>query len=184
MRHEKLLDQKQTALLIIDMQEAFRQAISDFTETAARIALVAHAAHLLRLPLIITEQYPQGLGRTVNEIRAVLPDLAPIEKDCFSACDAPLFRARLEETGARQVVVCGIEAHICINQTVHDLLARGYQVHILTDCITSRAAHNKHAAVAKMQMNGAMPSTTEMMLFELLRDSRHEQFKAIQRLIK
>ncbi len=184
-QHENTLDGRQAALVIIDMQESFRGPISDFADTSARIALVAHAAQLLNVPVIVTEQYPKGLGQTAGEICAVLPaDLEYVEKTTFSSCGAEKFIAQLERTGARQIIVCGIEAHICVNQTTHDLLARGYKVHFLTDCITARTEHNKHTGLAKMQQSGALPSSTEMALFELLRDARHEQFKAIQRLIK
>jgi nicotinamidase-related amidase len=185
MQHKNTLDAAHTALAIIDMQESFRSHISDFAETAARIALVAHAAQLLKVPLIVTEQYPRGLGQTANEIKAVLPDgFNVIEKTAFSACGAQAFETELERAKALHVLVCGIEAHICVNQTVHDLLERGYRVHLLTDCITARSAHNKQVALAKMQQSGALPSSTEMALFELMRDSKHEQFKAIQNLIK
>jgi len=185
MRHENTLELGRTALAVIDMQESFRNAIPDFAEVAARCALVAHAAQLLRVPVVVTEQYPKGLGRTAPEIRAVLPaDLEPVEKTAFSSCGASEFVARLERAGARHVLLCGIEAHVCVNQTTHDLLARGYQVHLLTDCISARAEQNRQAGLAKMLKSGALPSSTEMALFELLRDARHEQFKAIQKLIK
>jgi len=185
MRHENTLETGQTALVIIDMQESFRDVISDFAEVAARCALVAHAAQLLGLPVVVTEQYPKGLGRTVGEIRAVLPEaLEPVEKTAFSSCGAQEFVARLDTTAARQILVCGIEAHICVNQTAHDLLARGFQVHLLTDCITARSEQNRRAGLDKMQRSGALPSSTEMALFELLRAARHEQFKPIQTLIK
>lgn len=185
MRHENMLDAAQAALVIIDMQEAFRPAIPDFTLTARRIALVAQAAQLLNLPLIVTEQYPRGLGHTADEIKAVLPEsLQVIEKTAFSSCGARAFNASLESAGAKHVLVCGIEAHICVNQTVHDLLALGLKVHLLTDCITAREAGNKEIALTKMQHSGALPSSVEMALFELMRDAQHEQFKAIQKLIK
>src|SRR5919202_2702212 len=148
MRHENTLDLKQTALAVIDMQESFRGPIQDFAELAARVARVAHAAQLLGVPLVVTEQYPKGLGRTDSAIRAVLPEgLEPIEKTAFSSCGAREFVARLEAAGARQVLVCGVAAHICVDQTAHDLLARDYQVHLLTDCITARAAHDKHVGL-------------------------------------
>ena len=185
MRHENTLDAAQAALVVIDMQESFREPIKDFAEVAARVALVAHAARLLNIPVLITEQYPKGLGRTAPEIRAVLPeDFEPIEKTAFSSCGAQRFVEQLEQAGARQAVLCGIEAHVCVNQTAHDLLARGYRVHLLTDCISARAAHNKQVGLQKMQQSGALPSSAEMALFELMRDARHEQFKAIQKLIK
>src|SRR2546421_620419 len=185
MRHENTLDIKRAALAVIDMQDSFRRHIPDFAEVAARIALVAHAAQLLGVPLVVTEQYPKGLGRTASEIRAVLPEgLEPIEKTAFSSCGAREFVSQLERAGARQVILCGIEAHVCVNQTAHDLLARGFKVHLLTDCISSRTAQNKQVGVEKMLKSGALPSSTEMALFELMRDARHEQFKAIQKLIK
>ncbi|HEX6623078.1 MAG TPA: hydrolase [Pyrinomonadaceae bacterium] len=185
MRHENTLDLGSTALAVIDMQESFRQAIPDFTELAVRVARVAHAARLLGVPVLVTEQYPKGLGHTAAEIRAVLPeDFEPMEKTAFSSCGAGAFVAALERAGARHVLVCGIEAHVCVNQTAHDLLAGGYKVHLLTDCISSRAEHNRHVGLSKMRQSGALPSSTELALFELLRDARHEQFKAIQKLIK
>src|SRR5215210_3886383 len=140
MQHQNTLDAKQTVLAIIDMQESFRSVISDFAETAARIALVAHAARLLNIPVIVTEQYPKGLGHTANEIKAVLPvDFRAVEKTAFSSCGAAPFEAELENARAAHVLVCGIEAHICVNQTTHDLLERGYRVHLLTDCISARS---------------------------------------------
>ena len=185
MRHENTLDPKQTALAVIDVQESFRQPIQDFSELAARVALVAHAAQLLGVPVLVTEQYPKGLGRTAGEIRAVLPEGSePIEKTAFSSCGAGEFVARLEAACARQVLLCGVEAHVCVNQTAHDLLARGYQVHLLTDCVSSRAEQNRRVGVEKMLRSGALPSSTELALFELMSDARHEQFKAIQKLIK
>lgn len=185
MRHKNTLDLNTTALAIIDAQESFRQPIHDFTEIAARIALVAHAAQLLKVPVIVTEQYPKGLGGTASEIRSVLPaDFQAIEKTAFSSCGAEPFVAELERVGARHVIVCGIEAHICVNQTTHDLLARGYRVHLLADCVSARTEQNKQLGLDKMRQSGALPASTEMALFELLRDARHEQFKAIQKLIK
>ncbi|MGH9901808.1 MAG: isochorismatase family protein, partial [Pyrinomonadaceae bacterium] len=107
-----------------------------------------------------------------------------IEKTAFSSCGAQEFNEMLSAFETTQVMMCGIEAHVCVNQTTHDLLARGLQVHLLTDCVTARAAHSKHVGITKMLQSGALPSNTEMALFELMRDARHEQFKAIQKLIK
>jgi nicotinamidase-related amidase len=185
MLHQNILELKRSALVIIDMQESFRTKIADFAETAARIAVMVQAARLLNLPILVTEQYPKGLGHTAEEIVAALPGaVQPIEKTTFSSCGAQQFQSQLQQAAASQVIVCGIEAHICVNQTVHDLLAREFKVHLLTDCITSRDPDNKHTAVAKMETSGAIPSSVEMALFELMRDARHEQFRAIQGLIK
>ena len=185
MAHENTLERAQAALLIVDMQEAFRNAISDFAETTVRIALMAHAAQRLDVPVLITEQYPHGLGHTASEIQAVLPtNVKIIEKTAFSAFGAPGFEEELVGLRALHILVCGIEAHICVNQTVHDLLASGYKVHFLADCISARSQQNRSVAFSKMQQSGAIPSTTELALFELLRDARHPQFANIQNLIK
>ncbi len=183
--HTNTLDRNRTALVVIDVQEAFRNAVPDFSNVASNISLMLRGAQLLQVPVIITEQYPHGLGPTAEEIRLSWPDNQEIiEKTAFSSCGAPAFTERLTQLGVKHVLVCGLEAHVCVNQTVHDLLAAGYTVHLLTDCIGSRFEHNKQAGLAKMQQSGALPSSIEMALFELLRDARHEQFKAVQKLIK
>ncbi len=185
MQHPNTLELKQSALLIIDMQEAFRANIADFDQTAKRIAVTAQGAKLLNLPIVVTEQYPKGLGHTAAEIADVLSkEIEIIEKTSFSSCGAQQFQSQLESLRVKQVLITGIEAHICVNQTVHDLLANDFQVHLLSDCITARKQSDKEAAFRKMEMSGALPSSVEMALFELMRDAKHKQFKAIQGLIK
>jgi nicotinamidase-related amidase len=185
MQHPNILELDQSALLIIDVQEAFRASMSDFEQLAKRIAIAAKGAQILGLPIIVTEQYPKGLGHTAPEILDVLPtNTSILEKTSFSSCGAQQFHDELHRRETRQVIVCGIEAHICVNQTVHDLLNAGLQVHLLTDCINSRNKKDRKAAVKKMKASGTVISSLEMSLFELMRDARHEQFKAIQGLIK
>ena len=167
------------------MQEAFRANLPKFPEVANRIALAAKGAQLLGVPIIVTEQYPKGLGHTVAEILEVLPkETSIIDKTSFSSCGAQRFQDELRHRETKQVFVCGIEAHICVNQTVHDLLQAGQQVHLLTDCITSRTESDCKTAIEKMKASGVILSTLEMALFELMRDAKHEQFKTIQGLIK
>ncbi len=183
--HNNILDKSKTALVVIDMQEAFRASIGDFSVIASRIAKAVEGFQILKVPVVVTEQYPKGLGRTASEILDALPsDFEVIEKTAFSSCGSQAFLDKLENFGARQIVLCGIETHICVSQTAHDLLQKGFEVHLLQDCVASRFEYNKFAAIRKMQMNGVVPSSIEMSLFELMRDSKHEQFKAIQSLIK
>ena len=185
MQHLNTLQLDQTSIVIIDMQESFRNIINDFSEVSRRIAIVVQAAQGLGVPLVVTEQYPKGLGRTASEILEALPqDQKFIEKTAFSSCGASEFVKSLDQLGSKQILVCGIEAHICVNQTTHDLLSRGFQVHLLTDCITARFPINKEIGLNKMFQSGALPSSVEMALFELMRDAKHEQFKTIQKLIK
>ena len=185
MSHPNLLTRGQTALVVVDVQEAFRSVIPEFATVASRISTAVCGFQVLDVPVLVTEQYPKGLGPTAEEIKFVLPDdHVAFEKTAFSSCGAAAFVARLEELGTKQVVICGLETHICVSQTAHDLLDRGFQVHVLTDCVCSRFEYNKAAGLAKMQQSGVVPSSVEMALFEVMRDSRHEQFKEIQALIK
>lgn len=185
MKHKNILEKQNSVLVVIDMQEAFRGSMGDFGVIVSRIAKAVQGFQILEVPIIVTEQYPKGLGRTASEILEVLPeDFEIIEKTAFSSCGAQAFLDKLEETGAKQIVLCGIETHICVSQTAHDLLARNFEVHLLQDCVSSRFEYNKLSALRKMQMSGVVPSSVEMSLFEQMRDSRHEQFKAIQKLIK
>lgn len=185
MSHPKILDREKTALVVVDMQEAFRAAVSDFPLIASRISIAVRGFQALNLPIIITEQYPKGLGGTAEEILFSLPpDFEIVEKTAFSSCGAGSFKEKLSAVGASQVVLCGLETHVCVNQTAHDLLNEGFEVHLLTDAVASRFEHDKEAGLRKMLGSGVTPSSVEMALFELLRDSKHEQFKEIQELIK
>jgi nicotinamidase-related amidase len=184
MRHSNILDRKRSALAVIDMQEGFRPIIADFSETAARVGLMIQACNLLRVPIIVTEQYPKGLGRTVPEIAGYLAEgLETIEKLSFSACGVQEFDTRLREHHVEQVMVCGIEAHICVSQTAHDLLQDGYQVHLLSDAVATRAPHNREVGINKMAKAGAIVSSIETALFELCNAGTPE-FKQMQALVK
>jgi nicotinamidase-related amidase len=183
--HPNTLKFEDSVFLIVDVQEAFRQSIADFASITRNIATFVQGAKSLSLPIIVTEQYPKGLGQTATEISQVLPtDIDWVEKTAFSSCGSMAFAEKIEMLNRRQIIVAGIEAHICVNQTVHDLLSQNYQVHVLADCVTSRSEQNKQIALAKMQQSGAILSSVEMALFEIMRDARHGEFKTIQKLIK
>lgn len=184
MSHPRTLDFNKTALVVVDIQEAFRSAISEFAQIAARTSIAVRGFQILGLPVIITEQYPKGLGKTAEEIAYSLPpEFEMVEKTSFSSCGSSEFIEKLKETGATQIVLCGLETHICVNQTAHDLLTEAFEVHLLNDCVASRFTQDKETALRKMQMNGVVPSCVEMALFELMRDAKHEKFKEIQKLI-
>jgi nicotinamidase-related amidase len=179
------LSRERTALVVIDMQEAFRPVIPDFGEVASRIAKAVEGARLMEVPVIVTEQYPKGLRHTAEEIIPHLPTGSKVvEKICFSSCGADEFQAELISRNTKQAIVCGIEAHICVTQTVLDLLTRGVEVHLMVDCITSRRRENKEIALSRLTQAGAVQSNLEMALFELMRTADSPQFKAVQSLIK
>jgi nicotinamidase-related amidase len=185
MAHANILDPMKAALVVIDVQEAFRDVIPDFGGLVSRIATAVNGFQILGVPVIATEQYPKGLGPIVEELRLVIDEQNfPIEKTAFSSYRADTFPEALSSLGISQVVLCGIEAHICVNQTAHDLIERGFQVHLLCDCVSSRFDYNRLAGIAKMTRAGAIESSTEMALFEMMGDSKHENFKEIQSIIK
>ncbi len=185
MPHSSILELTETALVVVDIQEAFRNAIPDFAVIASRASIAVRGFQLLDIPVIVTEQYPDGLGRTAEEIHLVLPDDYEIfEKTAFSSCGSEPFVAKLRELRIEQVVLCGLEAHVCVNQTAHDLIECGFQVHLLLDCVCSRFEHDKQAGIAKMRSSGVISSSIEMAFFELMRDSTHDKFKEVQSLIR
>lgn len=183
MRNPLLLDRKRAALAVIDMQEAFRPVISNFSEIADRIGVLVKGFQLLEVPVLVTEQHPKGLGKTVDEIALKNADHQPIEKLSFSACGVDEFDMRLREQHVEQVAICGIETHICVSQTAHDLLTLGYQVHLISDATGSRLPHNRDVAIGRLEKAGAIISSVETALFELCARAGTPEFKAIQRLI-
>ena len=184
MRHPRILDSKQAMLLIVDVQESFRKQLRDLDNLTRNITILAEAAKILKLPVVLTEQYPQGLGKTISEIAACLGEHKYFEKTAFSCCQAANFLEMLDGFGRPQVIVCGIEAHVCVNQTVHDLMQHNYTVHVINDAIASRNPKNKEMGWEKMISSGAIPSAVEIALFEMLGEAGTEQFKAVQRLVK
>lgn len=174
------LDPERAILVVIDVQEGFRAAVDGFDEVVRATATMIRGAAAIGLPVIVTEQYPKGLGATVEEVAAELPEgLEPIHKTCFSAVDAEGF-----ELGDRdQAIVCGIEAHVCVNQTVLDLLERGAEVHVVSEAVGSRSPANRELGLEKAERAGAWPTSVETALFELLREAGTERFKSVQRLV-
>ena len=176
------LNLSRAILVIVDLQKAFASAIPNFEAIAHRAAIVVQGCRLLGMPIIASEQVPEKLGETVDPVRTVLGDVRPLSKTSFSACDAEGFTQQLATRD--QILLCGIETHICVNQTALDLLSMNRQVHLLTDAIGSRFPLDHQAGQTRMFAAGVIASSVELALFELTRDSRHEHFRAIQKLVK
>jgi nicotinamidase-related amidase len=174
------LDADRAALVVIDVQEAFRKAIPDFERIAKATATLIEGAEAIGIPVLITEQYPKGLGETVPEVAEHLPEGArPVEKVVFSAAEAEGF----DLEGRDQALVCGIETHVCVNQTALDLLADGIDVQVAEDAVGSRTDENKRVGLHKMERAGAEITSVETALFELLGRAGTDEFKEIQKLI-
>jgi nicotinamidase-related amidase len=174
------LDPDRAALVVVDVQEGFRKAIDGFGGIVAATATLARGAGELGVPVIVTEQYPRGLGETVPEVAEALPaGTEPIAKTVFSAARAEGFGLG----GREQAIVCGVESHVCVNQTVLDLLDQGVEVHVVADAVGSRSADNKELGLAKAERAGAWRTSVETALFELLGEAGGEHFKNVQRLV-
>lgn len=184
-RHPALAHRDDAGLIIIDVQDAFRPVIEGFDHVVANCGLLAEGFGVMGRPVIVTEQYPKGLGHTVPELAERLPEGTPvIEKTRFSACGVEGFEEAYDAARCETWVVCGIEAHVCVNQTVHDLLSRGASVHVAADAVSSRTAANRDAGLAKAAQAGAHLTSAEMVLFEMLGQAGGPEFKAISALVR
>ncbi len=189
-RHRNQLSPDSTTLFVVDVQERFRTAILDYESMLDGCLRLVRTFRLLERPILITEQYPRGLGQTVSELREALSgegdsgSWSVPEKSTFSCIGAPGIPDALKAASTTHVLVCGIEAHVCVSQTVHDLLALGYQVQVAVDGVSSRRAMDEDVALTRMERSGALLTTTEAAAFELLVDANHPQFKPVQALYK
>ncbi len=185
MSHPRVLDRAQSVLVVIDVQEAYRGITVEPERMLRGVRRLIEAAKLVGVPILATEQYPKGLGHFMREVAEALPEgLEIIEKRSLSCCGAPRFADRLAALSRRQVVVCGLEAHACVNQTTHDLLDSGYQVHLPFDALSSRFEPDYRLGWEKMIGSGAVPTSVEMVCLEWVRTADAPEFKAVQKLLK
>jgi nicotinamidase-related amidase len=178
------LTPENTVLVVIDIQEKILRAMHDKEKLLQNLLKLIKGARVLEVPVLLTEQYPAGLGPTLPEVAQLLPGVKAVDKTCFSGCGEGRFREALEASGRRQVLLAGIEAHVCVYQTAVDLIRAGYGVHLVVDCISSREAENKAVTVTKLNGAGAALTTAEMALFELLKVAKGDKFKQISSIVK
>ena len=179
-----MLDIQNCSLVVIDVQGKLAQLMYGKEDLFKNVQILIKAAKILGIPIIWSQQSPKALGETVPEISQLLADNAPIDKMSFSCCGDEKFNSKLNVLNRRQLLLCGIEAHVCIYQTAVDLLAKGMDVNVIADAVSSRTMENKQIALEKMKAEGLNVSSVEMVLFELLRTAEHPWFKQIAKLIK
>jgi nicotinamidase-related amidase len=174
-----------TALLVIDVQGKLAQIMDQKETLFANLERMIKGAQVLELPILWAEQVPEKLGPTQPEIATLLSETSqPIAKSSFSCCGAAPFMTALKATDRRQILVTGIETHVCVYQTTLDLLSLAYEVQLVVDATSSRTPENKAIALERMKTAGATLTSTEMALFELLRVAEGNKFRAISRLVK
>jgi len=178
-----MLERDKTLVVIIDVQEKLLPAIQDAAAVEDNVSRLVRGAAVLDVPVVFTEQNPAGLGPTVATVAADLTG-APVTKMAFSCCGEPAFIEAVRATGRKQILLAGIETHVCVYQTARDLLAGGYDVSIAADAVGSRTAANRSVGLERMQQLGAQIVSVEMALFELLKVAEGGTFKAMLKIVK
>ncbi|MEY3807304.1 MAG: hypothetical protein RI893_280 [Pseudomonadota bacterium] len=184
--HPNLLSVSNSLLIIVDLQKKLSAAMPEQEAElmTSNVCSLVEAAGLLSIPVLLTEQYPQGLGATDTNITDLLSENTLIfEKTGFSCCAANAFTDTVASTDRKQIILVGQEAHVCVLQTALELLHLGYQVHVVEDAICSRKAEHKFYALQRMQQHGATITNHESILFEWVKDSTHPEFKKISALL-
>lgn len=171
-------------LALIDVQTPLARLMHEHGRLLENLVRLVKSAQVFAMPILWLEQNPRHLGRTEPELCALLAGQQPIEKMAFSACGEPAFMRQLEQLNRATVILCGIETHVCIWQTTRDLLERGYAVQVVSDAVSSRTAENRALGLQRCAQAGAVITSTEMLLFELLGSATAPQFKDILRLVK
>lgn len=179
-----MLKLEDTVLLVIDVQGKLAQLMHGKEELFSNVGLMIQGAQVLEVPILLTEQYPKGLGPTVPEIAELLPDVEPITKTAFSCCGEKTFNEAFANLERRQALLVGIETHVCVWQTAHDLLESEYEVHVAADAVSSRHPGNKEIGLQKMRDAGVEITCVESALFELMRVAEGSKFKAVSKLLK
>ncbi len=179
-----MLAEKNTVLVVIDVQEKLAKVMQDSESLLVNLQKMVRGAQILGIPILWLEQNPARMGETVPEIKALLANQVPIAKMSFSCYGEPNFIENLEAIGCRQVLLAGIETHVCVYQTAAECLQRGYQVSVVTDAVSSRKPADKEVGLRRMQADGVKLTCVEMALFELLRTAEHPLFKEILKIVR
>lgn len=183
-RHPSLFTRENSALLVVDFQERFAPVLPDGKNTIENIRFLISGIQIYDVPIFVSEQVPEKLGPTVGEIKEAIKDAFWFSKKPMSCCGNITFVEELKKREINKVAVCGIEAHICVLQTSLDLINNGFQVHLISDAITSRVLHNKSLAIEKIKSAGGIVSSIETVLFEIAYEAGNDEFKKLQQLFK
>ncbi len=179
-----MLQTEKCALVIIDLQGKLAELMDKKQTLFTNIKTLIQAAKLLNIPIIYCQQCPKALGTTIEEVAQLLTGIEPVNKESFSCCLNDEFNHKLNSLNKKQIILCGIETHICVYQTAADLSSQAKEVTVVSDAVSSRTQENKQIALEAIRQIPAKITSTEMLLFELLKSASHPQFKAISKLIK
>jgi nicotinamidase-related amidase len=179
-----MITPKETLLLVIDIQGKLAKTVFQSDRLISNVSKLIRACKLLGVPVIHSEQYPKGLGHTIDELGELIGERTPFEKLSFSCCGSDEFMKHMRSLGRNDILVVGMETHVCVYQTCVDLLEFGYNVHLVTDGVSSRSEENRQLGIRCIEKAGAALTSTEMAIFELLRVAEGDTFKAISKIVK
>lgn len=185
-RNKFLLEPARAVLVVVDVQEKLCAAMDQaaLQQLTGNAGILLESAAELGVPVIFTEQYVKGLGSTLAELKAKAPAAPSIEKLTFSCCANEGFVRQLKASGRTQIIICGMETHVCVQQTVIELLGEGFDVHVVKDAVLSRSPDNRQTAIEAMVLAGAVPASTEAVVFQLLKIAGTGSFKKLSKLVK
>jgi len=180
------MEREQAVLIVIDVQAVLMKKMNQEVgkNVIQNIQTLLTFAKEMTIPILMTEQYPKGLGNTVPEIKMKMGPVLPIEKVSFSCCGVVAFNNQLNQLGRKQIILTGIETHVCVLQTASDLIQESYEVHVVADAICSRKRLDWEIGLRWMEKRGAMISTTEIIAFQLLKEAGTEEFRGLSKLLK
>jgi len=179
-----MLGRQHAVLALVDVQERFRPAVFEFGRVVKNACKLVEGFRFLDVPVIYTEQYPRGLGATASELKLLLEGLEPTEKVSFSCFGEPSFVEALEKLGRKNLVLAGLESHVCILKTALDALSRGFRVHVALDAVSSIRESDYRIALERLRQSGAFMASSEMLLFQLLDKSTQPEFKRVSEVAK
>lgn len=179
-----MICREDSLLLIIDVQDRLFPVMNEREKLLKSLMALIQGITVFKMPILIAEQYPQGLGHTIEDVQKMLPQVATFEKITFSCCEDTALYDAVKATGKKKIIIAGTETHVCVYQTCMDLLAQGYEVYLVADAIASRTPGNKQIALNLMHDAGAKITSTEIVLFEILRKAQGEEFKQISSIVK
>jgi nicotinamidase-related amidase len=179
-----LVSNENAVLVIIDVQEKLFPHMAEKRKLVENLEKLIQFAGIMEIPVIVSEQYPKGLGQTITAVKRHVPHIAPIEKVEFSCFESAKFKEALANLEAKTLIIAGIEAHICVTQTAIDGRQSGYRICVVEDAVSSRNLSDKAAAVERMRQNGVTIVTSEMLIYEILRKAGTDEFKQALKLVK
>jgi nicotinamidase-related amidase len=179
-----LVSKKGTVLIVIDVQEKLFVHMAEKENLVENLVRLIQFAQIMKIPIILTEQYPKGLGQTISQVKQLIPNIQPVEKIEFSCFGSERFREALTKTHAKTLILAGIEAHICITQTAIKGLESGFRIYIVEDATSSRNLKDKATAIHRIRQNGGTIVSTEMLIYELLKKAGTLEFKETLKLVK